>query len=136
MSFSNSVILESIGVSYTPNPSFPRISHLENTGLLNYEDHEMWSYFIMPYQKLILVTNELLLHEITWMELINIMLKERSQTGNTLYGYTYIQFKNGQKKLVCGNKGQEGGYLWEQQSGGVQRVVGCQQYREDSDTTE
>ena len=90
MSFSNSVILESIGVSYTPNPSFPCISHLENTGLLNYEDHEMWSYFIMPYQKLILVTNELLLHEVTWMELINIMLKERSQTGNKLYGYTYI----------------------------------------------
>ena len=29
------------------------------------------------------------------------------------------------QKLVCGNKGQEGGYLWEQQSGGVQRVVGC-----------
>ena len=38
----------------------------------------------MPYQKHILVTNELLLHETTWMELINIMLKERSQTGNTM----------------------------------------------------
>ena len=29
------------------------------------------------------------------------------------------------KKLICSNKGQEGGYLWEQQSGGVQRVVGA-----------
>ena len=86
----------------------------------------MWSYFIMPYQKLILVTNELLLHEITWMELINIMLKERSQRGNTCYMVTLIySSKMDKKKLICSNKGQEGGYLWEQQSGGVQRVVGC-----------
>ena len=86
----------------------------------------MWSYFIMPYQKLILVTNKLLLHEITWIELINIMLKERSQTGNTCYMVTLIYSSKMDKKiLVCGNKGQEGGYLWEKQSGEVQRVVGC-----------
>ena len=39
MSLSNTLISESIGVPCTPNPSFPGISHLENTGLLNYEDH-------------------------------------------------------------------------------------------------
>ena len=66
----------------------------------------MWSYFIIPYKKLILVTNELLLHETIWMELINIMLKERSQTGNTCYMVTLTYSSQiDKKKLVCGNKG-------------------------------
>ena len=54
----------------------------------------------MPYQKLILVTNKLLLHEITWIELINIMLKERSQTGNTCYMVTLIYSSKMDKKKI------------------------------------
>ena len=51
----------------------------------------------MPYQKLILVTNELLLHEITWMELINIMLKEKNQVREQIpldYKTFYKSYSN------------------------------------------
>ena len=54
--------------------------------------NKMWSLHTMEYYSAI-KTNEVLTHAITWVNLDNVMLSERSQSQNTTYCYGVIYVK-------------------------------------------